>query len=83
MWTAAAITTTLPPPLPCPQRAPSSGGRLQVVQLQLALLNRLCLAGPTPTEGPQRLLLAQVGCRRGLFGSERQAHLTQRAALLS
>lgn len=42
---------------------------MQVVQLQLALLNRLCLAGPTPMDGPQKLLLAQVrsgfrDCRR-------------------
>jgi hypothetical protein len=43
------------------QRSPGAGARLQVVELQLALLNRLCLAGPTPTDGPQKLFMAQVG----------------------
>ena len=46
--------------LPPLQRSSGVGARLQVVQLQLSLLNRLCLAGPTPTDGPQKLFLAQV-----------------------
>lgn len=64
-----ALNSCPPPCHALPQRSGGAGARMQVVQLQLALLNRLCLAGPTPMDGPQKLLLAQVrsglrGCRR-------------------
>lgn len=42
------------------QRYPGSGGQIQVLQLQLTLLNRLCLASPGHLDGPGNLFLAQA-----------------------
>lgn len=42
------------------ERYPGSGGQIQVLQLQLTLLNRLCLASPGHLDGPGNLFLAQA-----------------------